>query len=121
MRYILALATVAVVGVAGAAFANDQMRDQAPEQAISADQLKSKIETMGYDVDRMKTDGDVYRARLVDRDTGRTVKASFDAESGELEHAKLAQKEREESHEGRQAGEHKERHEDRDDRREDRH
>jgi len=117
MRYILALATAAVVGVAGAAFAGDQVRDHAPEQAISVDQLKSKIDALGCDVDHMKKDGDVYEVRLIDRDTGGAIKASFDAESGELEHAKLAHKV---SRDDRHAGEHKERHEDRDNRRENR-
>ena len=130
MRTILALATLAVVGLAGAAYATDQARDNATERTIPADQMKATIGKLGYDVDRMKKDDGAYKARLIDRDSGGMVKAAFDDKTGALMHAKLARgeheaEEREEAREDRKAGEQKadarqERREKHDEHREDR-
>jgi opacity protein-like surface antigen len=130
MRTILALAAVAVIGVAGAAYATDQAREKTQERVITADQMKFKIGQLGYDVDRIKEDDAAYKARLIDRDSGGRVNATFDAKTGALMHAKLAREEheaeeREETREDRKAGEqkanaHQERREGRDEHRGDR-
>ncbi|MEJ2378631.1 MAG: PepSY domain-containing protein, partial [Pseudolabrys sp.] len=62
MRIILALATVAAIGVAGAAYATDQNRDNAQGDAVTADQMKTKIDKIGYDVLHMKKDDMAYKA-----------------------------------------------------------
>jgi hypothetical protein len=108
MRTILALAAVAVIGVAGAAYATDQAREKTQERVITADQMKVKIGQLGYDVDRIKEDDAAYKARLIDRDSGGRVNATFDAKTGALMHAKLAREEheaeeREETREDREA------------------
>jgi hypothetical protein len=129
MRTILALAAVAVVGFTGAAYATDQARDKTQDRVITADQMKATIDQLGYDVDRMKMDDGAYKARLIDRDSGGTVNAAFNAKTGALMRAKLARDEheadeREETREDRKAGEQKanarqERREDRGEHRED--
>jgi hypothetical protein len=104
MRTILALAAVAAVTAAGAAYATDRTADKMQDRAISAEQLKAKIDSMGYDVDRLKKDDGAYKARLADRDSGGKVKARFDGKTGELKRAKLAREEHEadERDEGRE-------------------
>ena len=130
MRTILALAAAAMIGVTGAAYATDQAPDKGQDRVITAGQMKAAIGELGYDVDRIEKDDGNYKARLTDRDSGGKVKATFDAKTGELMHAKLAREEheaerREEAREDRKAGAqeteaHKERHEDRDEQHEDR-
>jgi len=129
MRTILALATLAVIGMAGAGYASDRAADNAGGSVITAEQIKTKVDQLGYDVEHMKKDDDAYKARLIDRDSGGTVKARFDGKTGELMHARLARgghdaDERAETGEHRKAwthkaGAHKERKE-RHDRHEDR-
>ena len=133
MRIILALAAVAAVTVAGAAYATDRATDKSnkmQDRAISAEQIKAKIDSLGYDVERIEKDDGAYKARLTDRDSGGKVKARFDSKTGALTGAKLARDEHEKD-EREEAREHgktpaqkaemkKERNEGRDGHREDR-
>jgi hypothetical protein len=133
MRTILALAAVAAIGAAGAAYATDRTTDKTnklQDRAISAEQMKAKVDSLGYDVDRMKKDNGAYKARLTDRDSGGKVNVRFDGKTGALTGAKLAREEHERG-EREAAREHgkapaqkaemeKERHEERDEHREDR-
>jgi hypothetical protein len=122
MRKISALAMIALLGGFGAALANDQTPADAPaaqERPMSADAVKEKADAMGYDVEHLKTDGDRYKARLRDRESGAGVKAAFDKETGELTGAKLARGEHERG-ERKEARERKESREHRDEHRESR-
>lgn len=130
MRTILALAALVAVTAAGAAYATDRTADKVQDRVISAEQMKARIDSLGYDVDRIEKDDGAYKARLTDRDSGGKVKARFDPKTGELKRAKLAREEheadgREEAREHRKtsaqkAEKDKERHEERDEHREDR-
>jgi len=114
MRTLLTLATIAITGVAGAAYASDHAQDNTKAgRAISAEQMKAGMEQLGYDVQRMERDDGAYELYLVDRDSGGKVKAHFDIKTGELTRAKLARVDRKtDGHEDGDAN--KERHEDRD-------
>lgn len=91
MRTLLTLATIAITGVAGAAYAGDQARDNTKAgRTISAEQIKAGMEQLGYDVQRMERDDSAYELYIVDRDSGGKVKAHFDIKTGELTRAKLA-------------------------------
>ncbi|MGD9668870.1 MAG: PepSY domain-containing protein [Hyphomicrobiaceae bacterium] len=108
MRTLLTLATIAITGLAGAAYAGDQAKDNTKaSRTISAEQMKAGMEQLGYDVQRMERDDGAYELYLVDRDSGGKVKAHFDITTGEMTRAKLA-------HVDRKTGEHEERDEDRD-------
>lgn len=89
MRTLLALVTVAVTSVVGAAYAADPAQDNAAKRAIPVAQLKSGIDQMGYNVRRVKKDNGAYDVYLVDRETGGNVLARFDARTGELTRASL--------------------------------
>ena len=129
MRKILAFAAVAIIGLAGAAYAADQAQDKTTKPAISTEQMKAQIDKLGYDVQHLKRGDGAYKMHLIDRETGGRVEARFDGKTGELVRARLARAEheadaRDETAEQRKSGEqkagaHKER-EDRDDEREDR-
>lgn len=96
MRTIIVLAMIAGLGALTPALAGKvaQTDDQAPQgRAISSDEMKSKIEFLGYDVLSLHKDEGQYETHLIDRDSGGAVKATFDAKDGELVHAQLAGKE----------------------------
>lgn len=52
--------------------------------------MRQKIEALGYNVHRLKVDDGVFKARIVERQSGGVVKATFDLGTGELVRAKLA-------------------------------
>ncbi|MCC7045978.1 MAG: PepSY domain-containing protein [Alphaproteobacteria bacterium] len=92
MRIITSLTAVTLLlGPVGAALADraDPGRVQ-PVPAVSTATIKAELEDMGYDVVKLKLDGGRYKARIVDRETKGVVKASFDASTGELMRARLA-------------------------------
>ncbi len=116
MRTMLALTALVVIGAAGAAYATDQGRDSAKnatERAIPVGQIKASVDMLGYDAERTKEDDGTYKMRLTDRASGGKVNAVFDANTGELMHAKLAREDskaekHEEAHEQKEHHEHKE-------------
>jgi hypothetical protein len=48
------------------------------------DNLKQKIEAIGYDLRTLEVDDGVFKARIVDRRSGLPVRAKFDTITGEL-------------------------------------
>jgi peptidase YpeB-like protein len=93
MRTIAALTTIAVlVGATGVALAqgvNSHSKHEPQQQTISINAMKQKIDALGYDVLRLTKDDGVFKAKIVDRQSGGVVRASFDLASGELVRAEL--------------------------------
>ena len=61
-------------------------QDGSQEQRISPSEMKAKLNDLGYDVRRIEAEHGKFDARLVERRSGRTVKATC---TGELVRAKL--------------------------------
>jgi hypothetical protein len=104
MRKIAALATGVLVGATAIALAqgvNLLSEHELPQQAISIDAMKQKIDALGYDVRRLKVDDAAFKVEIVDRQSGGLVKASFDRATGELVRAKLDSRRRGAEAEGR--------------------
>jgi hypothetical protein len=59
------------------------------EQRISPTKMKARLNDLGYDVRRIEMEHGKFDARVVERQSGRTVKATFNAHTGELVRAKL--------------------------------
>lgn len=95
MRTLLTLATFAITGLAGMAYASDQAQDKKADRAVSVEQLKAGMDRIGYDVQRIERDDGAYEVYLVDRASSGKVKAHFDTKTGELTRAELADVDRE--------------------------
>lgn len=54
------------------------------KRAMPVDELKQKINVLGYDIRTVEVDDGVFNARIVDRESGGPVKAKFDPAGGEL-------------------------------------
>jgi hypothetical protein len=96
--HILALAMIAGLGVSGVALADNQpAADAAGAQAraVSAADMKTRLDQLGYDIRHLRTGELRYEAAMVDRASGGAVRATFDRTSGELIAAKLAGDDRE--------------------------
>ncbi len=105
MRFVIPFAVVLGLGASGIALAESPARahkTDVQERAISAADLKAKVDKLGYDVRRLTEEEHYFEAHIVDRASGGAVEARFD-KSGELVRAKLAQDDREarERNEGR--------------------
>ena len=90
MRTLLTLATIAITGVTGMAYASDQAQDKKADRAVPVEQLKAGMEQLGYDIQRIERDDSAYEVYLVDRASSGKVKAHFDTKTGELMRAELA-------------------------------
>ena len=93
MRKILILATLATLGAVTipAAAENLNGRGQGPQaNPISADEMKARIDKLGYDVRRLKSDDGYFKTIIAERNSGGAVRASFNAATGELVRANLA-------------------------------
>jgi hypothetical protein len=93
MRKILILATLATLAAATipAAAGNFDRRGQgARASPISADEMKARIDQLGYDVRRLKSDDGYFNTIIVERNNGGAVRATFNAATGELVRASLA-------------------------------
>jgi hypothetical protein len=92
MRRILTMAVIATLGgTLGAALADEGgSAGEVRGQAISLDAMKQRIDVLGYDVRRLKVDDRVFKAQIIDRESGGGVKAIFDRTTGELVRARLA-------------------------------
>src|SRR5574340_551169 len=89
MRTFAALTIVAILaGTIGVALAQDGPPQS--HKAVSIEAMKQKIDALGYDVSRLKVDDGVFKAKIVERQSGGVVKATFDLGTGELVRAKLA-------------------------------
>lgn len=93
MRKIIIITTLATLaGLTGAAMAHEEMRgkrDVRQEQRISPDEIKAKLDKLGYDVRQLEQEHGRYEVHAIDRQSGRAVEARFDAGTGELVRAKL--------------------------------
>jgi hypothetical protein len=94
MRNILILATLATLGAAITPAVADDLergcRQGAQANPISADDLKARIDKLGYDVRRLKNDDGCFKTTLIERNSGGAVRATFNAATGELVRASLA-------------------------------
>jgi hypothetical protein len=93
MRKIFILATLATLAVATipAAADNFDRRGQgAQANPISVDEMKARIDQLGYDVRRLKSDDGHFKTIIVERNSGGAVRATFNAATGELIRANLA-------------------------------
>lgn len=90
MRMTSTFAAVTVaLGMSGAALAEGEKTTcMSPAKAVSADAIKADMDQLGYDVLSLKTDDGYLKARIVDRDSGGMVNATFDPVTGELLRAK---------------------------------
>jgi hypothetical protein len=93
MRKIMLIAgAVAIAGLTGAAVAHEEMRarrEVSQEQRISPDEMKAKLDKLGYEVRWLEQEHDKYEVHAIDRQSGRAVEAKFNAKTGELIRAKL--------------------------------
>jgi hypothetical protein len=94
MRKILILATLATLGAATTPAAADDVgrgcRQGAQANPISADDMKARIDKLGYDVGRFKNDDGCFKTTLIERNSSGAVRATFNAATGELVRASLA-------------------------------
>jgi hypothetical protein len=93
MRTQFILAALAGLAITGAALADDHAKDRRHENAltsISAETMRQKIDGLGYDVRRLKSEHGRFEAHIVDRQSGGGVEAVFSAGTGELLRAKLS-------------------------------
>lgn len=74
----------ATTGAALAAYADRGLHRTSAGAAMPVDELKQKIDVLGYDVRTVEVDDGVFNARIVDRESGLPVKAKFDPATGEL-------------------------------------
>ncbi len=97
MRHItigswVAAATIAALVVgAPSAFANrDHQNHQSVQSSrISAENMKQKIDDLGYYVRQLKFKHGRYEARIIEKEMSGGVKALFDGTTGELIRAEL--------------------------------
>jgi hypothetical protein len=86
-------AAVAIAGLTGAAVADEEARAKrnVPQaQRISVDEMKARLDKLGYDIRRLEQDHNRYEIYAIDRGSGGAIEAKFDAVTGELIRAKLA-------------------------------
>ena len=91
-RFGIFIGAIAAIVFAGATLAHEESRprqDGSQEQRISPSEMKARLNDLGYDVRRIEAEHGKFDARLVERRSGRTVKATFNARTGELVRAKL--------------------------------
>ena len=84
-----ALAAAAFLAVPAFA-AGDHEDQQAPaREQISTENMKQKIENLGYDVRHLEMENGNFEVHLVEKTSGAGVKAIFQGETGELVRAEL--------------------------------
>ena len=91
MRRQLILAALTGLAITGVALADDHAKDRRRETAltsISVESLRQKINELGYDIRRLKSEDGRFKAHIVDRQSGGSVEAIFNVETGELLRAK---------------------------------
>ena len=91
-RFGIFIGAIAAIVFAGATLAREESRpkqDNSQEQRISPSEMKTRLNDLGYDVRRIEAEHGKVDARLVERRSGRSVKATFNARTGELVRAKL--------------------------------
>ena len=76
-----------LIGAAGVTLA--QGSHAKGPQPVSISAMRQKIEALAYNVRRIKVDDGVFKAQIVERQSGGAVEAIFDLSTGELIRAKL--------------------------------
>lgn len=59
-----------------------------PSERVSGEVIRTKLESMGYRVDRLEAEHDCWEVRAVN-DSGFPIKAKYDRATGELIQARL--------------------------------
>jgi hypothetical protein len=116
MQYIFTLTMIAGLSASGIALADNREGGReavAQERIMSAAELTTTIERLGYEVRHLKADDEHFDAHLIDRTSGGAVEAKFNTSSGDLIGARLAHddrevRERKEERERRETREHEE-------------
>lgn len=67
--------------------ADRSLHRSSPIASIPVDELKQKIDVLGYDIRTLELDDGVLKSRIIDRESGLPVKAKFDPAMGELPRA----------------------------------
>jgi hypothetical protein len=91
-KVIIIVAVAAVAGLTGAAIAHEEAqtkRDAPRVQGISPEEMKAKVDKLGYDLRRLEQEQGRYEVHAIDRQSGGAVEAKFDAQNGDLIRAKL--------------------------------
>lgn len=71
-------------GTAMAEYVDPSFHRTSPNAAMPAEEFKNKIDALGYELRSVEVDDRVLKTRIVDRQSGLSVKARFDPVTGEL-------------------------------------
>jgi hypothetical protein len=93
MRVIAALTAIALLtSTTGLALAESCKGDRTPgpgRQTVSIEAMKGQIDHLGYHVRHLETEDRCFKARIIDRESGNSVRAIFSIATGELLQAEL--------------------------------
>jgi len=80
------LAALLGLALTAPAMADDHAKDRAVRMrdAVSAQTMRQKIDDLGYDVLRLKSEHGRFFTRIIDRQSGGGVDAEFSVETGDL-------------------------------------
>lgn len=86
MRKQMIFAALLGFALTAPALADDHAKDGADRMrdAVSAPAMRQKIDALGYDVLRLKSEHGRFFARIIDRQSGGGVDAEFSARTGDL-------------------------------------
>ncbi len=96
MRKSMMLATAAaILGLTGAVIAHEDNAgwkswEATHQQRITPEEMKSKLNDLGYYVRRLETEHDRFEAYLIERKSGGGVIATFNRQAGQLIKARLS-------------------------------
>jgi hypothetical protein len=94
MRKSIAVAAIMiVVGLTQAASAHEEKqtcRNEQGAERLSSEQFQRKIDDLGYTIRRLEDKRGCIEAHLIDRSSGGSVEALFNAATGELVRARPA-------------------------------
>jgi hypothetical protein len=83
-------ALLGFVALSAPALADDHAKDRSDplRAALTSETMRQKIDDLGYDVRRLKSEHGRFEAYIVDRQSGGAVAAVFSASTGDLIRAK---------------------------------
>jgi hypothetical protein len=82
-------ALLGFVALSAPALADDPAKDHSDRiRTVTADTMRQKIDDLGYDIRRLKSEHGRFEAYIVDRQSGGAVAAVFSASTGDLIRAK---------------------------------
>mgnify|MGYP001767075387 CR=1 FL=1 len=85
---LIAVTAALALAATGASFAGDHRPFPQGAGWFPSETIRQDLQTMGYQVDRVKFEHDAYEIRAVN-DSGVPIKATYDARTGEMTRAKL--------------------------------